>query len=176
MKVLILGLGNDLLSDDAIGLKVARAAQAQLAGEPAAPTADIEVRESSEMGLALLDEIAGADALVVIDAIRTGKAPPGHRHEMDTSRLGGLRGNSPHVLGVGDTLALGERLGLPMPRDVAILAIEVADTTTFGTELTSPVAMACGPAAARAIAIARAFSQPGRHTPEFRSAAAHIGG
>jgi hydrogenase maturation protease len=153
VKVLVLGLGNDLLADDGIGLQVARNVRERLAGER-----DITVRDSSEMGLALLDEIAGVEALVLVDSIQTGRAPPGHVHELCAGDLGGLRANSPHLLGIGDTLALGRLLGLPMPGCIRILGIEVSDTTTFGAELTPAVAAALQPAADRAAAAARAFA------------------
>lgn len=135
MKVLVLGLGNELRGDDAVGLLVAQAVRERLSGNAA-----IEVRASSEMGLALLDEIAGAEALVLVDSIQTGCVPPGHVHEFRGAELGGLRGRSPHVLGVGDTLALGKLLGEAMPCHVTIVAIEVGDTTEFRTGLSPAVA------------------------------------
>jgi hydrogenase maturation protease len=118
--VLVLGLGNDLLGDDAVGLHVARDVRSRLAG-----AAGCAVRETMEMGLALLDEIVGCEHLILVDAIETGKAPPGHIHEFDADALAGRRIAAPHFVGVVETLALGRTLGLTMPRDVRIFAIEV---------------------------------------------------
>jgi hypothetical protein len=47
-----------------------------------------------------------------------------------------LTGRTPHFLGVSETLALGRQLGLAMPEQVSIFAIEVADPFTLGTSLT----------------------------------------
>ncbi len=134
-SVLVLGLGNDLLTDDAVGLQVVRTAGPRLAGCPG-----IAVRETMEMGLALLDEIAGFDALVLVDSIQTGEAPAGHIHEIALAALAGRHNTAPHFVGVGETLALGGALGLPMPTRGRILAIEVTDPFTLGLCLTPTVA------------------------------------
>lgn len=142
-KILVLGLGNDLLTDDAVGLHVARAVRARLADEPG-----VAVRETMEMGLALLDEIAGFNALVLVDSIQTGTVPAGHIHEFDRRTLGaGRRITAPHFVGVAETLALGGTLGLAMPRAVRIIAIEVADPFTLGMRMTPALEQAVETAA-----------------------------
>jgi len=153
-KVLVLGLGNDLLADDAVGLHVARAAAASLAGEPG-----VVVRETMEMGLALLDEIVGFDALVIVDSIQTARAPAGHIHEFDLDALSSRRMSAPHFLGVAETLALGSRLGLAMPRRVRIVAVEVADPFTLAVRMTPQVEQSVDAAAARAGERARGLAR-----------------
>jgi hydrogenase maturation protease len=131
-QVLVLGLGNDILTDDAIGLNAVRQLRQELAGD-----ARIEVRETMEMGLALLDFMVGYRAVVIVDSIQTGSAPAGTIHEVDAAGLKQLTGRTPHFLGVGETLALGRELGLAMPAEVRIFAVEVEDPFTLGTEMTS---------------------------------------
>ena len=130
-RVLLLGLGNDILTDDAIGLHVVRQLQPQLADHP-----NIEVRETTEMGLALLDFMTGYSAAVIVDSIQTGRAARGTVHEFDGPALQQLTGRTPHFLGVGETLALGRQLGLAMPEQVKIFAIEVGDPFTLSTDIT----------------------------------------
>jgi hydrogenase maturation protease len=130
-RVLVLGLGNDILTDDAIGLNVTRGVAGALAGD-----GRVDVRETMEMGLALLDFIVGYDALVLVDSIQTGKAAPGHAHEVGEDALKLLPGPTPHFLGLGETIALGRRLGLKMPEQARIFAIEVEDPFTLGTRMT----------------------------------------
>ena len=130
-RVLLLGLGNDILTDDAVGLHVVHELQRELAGHPS-----IDVRETTEMGLALLDFITGYRAVVIVDSIQTGKAAPGSIHELDAAALNHLTGRTPHFVGVSETLALGRQLGLVMPEQVRIFAIEVEDPFTLGTSLT----------------------------------------
>ncbi len=130
-RVLLLGLGNDILTDDAIGLRVVRQLQPELAGHPT-----IEVRETTEMGLALLDFMTGYSAVIIVDSIQTDRAAPGTVHELDAAALQQLTGRTPHFLGVKETLALGRQLELAMPEQIRIFAIEVADPFTLSTALT----------------------------------------
>jgi hydrogenase maturation protease len=130
-RFLLLGLGNDILTDDAVGLHVVRQLRPMLVGR-----ASIDIRETTEMGLALLDFITGYRAVVIVDSIQTGKAPPGFLHELDASALNQLTGRTPHFVGVSETLALGRQLGLAMPEQVKIFAIEVEDPFTLGTDMT----------------------------------------
>jgi hydrogenase maturation protease len=129
-SVLLLGLGNDILTDDGVGLHVVRQLQSRLAGHPG-----IDVRETTEMGLALLDFITGYSAVVIVDSIQTGREAPGFVYELEAAALTQLTGRTPHFLGVSETLALGRQLGLPMPERVKIFAIEVEDPFTLGTAL-----------------------------------------
>ena len=130
-KVLLLGLVNDLLSDDAVGLRVAAVLRERLADHP-----EITVAQTAEMGLSLLDYVTGFDALVIVDAIQTAQAAPGFVHELDASDLPALPALAPHFLGVNEALALGRSLGLQVPSAVKIFAIEVADPFTLGAQLT----------------------------------------
>ena len=130
--LLVLGLGNDILTDDAVGLHVVQELQRELAGHPS-----IEFRETTEMRLALLDFITGYRAVAIVDSIQTGKEAPGFLHELDAAALNQLTGRTPHFVGVGETLALGKQLGLAMPEQVRVFAIEVEDPFTLGTALTA---------------------------------------
>jgi hydrogenase maturation protease len=136
-SVLVLGLGNDILTDDAVGLVIAREMRRRFADHP-----EVAVVDSCEMGLSLLDFIAGHRDLIVVDSVQSGRASPGHLHEVGEEDIKTLPGMSPHFLGVGEILALGRLLGLPMPGRVKLFAVEVADPFTLGTNLSETVALA----------------------------------
>lgn len=131
LKTLVLGLGNDLLTDDSIGLRLAADLQSHLTGTP-----NLTILQTAEMGLALLDFVVGFDQLVLIDAVQTRRVPPGFVHQVGHEDLHCVPLVAPHFLGIGELLALGAELGLPMPQLVTIFAIEVDDPYTVGTELT----------------------------------------
>jgi len=147
-------LGNDILCDDAIGLRVARAVEQQLAPDEA-----IDVRETEEMGLCLLDHISGYRDLVLVDSIQRGTLPAGSVHEIQADDLQTLPGSSPHFLGVGETLALGRELALPMPERVRIFAIEVEEPHRLSTEMTAALQRALPDLVQRVLAIARGLAQ-----------------
>ena len=130
-RSLLLGLGNDILTDDGIGLRVASEVRQRLAADN-----NITVLASSEMGLALLDLVVGFDNLVIVDAVQTGKAAVGFVHEIEATELQCSAPWSPHFVGIGEMLALGAALGLSVPKRVRIFAVEVGDPFTIGTALT----------------------------------------
>ncbi|MCP5523550.1 MAG: hydrogenase maturation protease [Verrucomicrobiales bacterium] len=146
-RTLVLGLGNDILRDDAVGLHVAGAVRSRLG-----VNAPVDVIEVCEMGLALLDLIVGYERLLIVDSVQTGQAPPGTIHIFDGNQVKTRRNGAPHFLGVGETLALGRHLGLEMPERVVVVAVEVEDPFTLGTELTPAVVQAVEPTVATVLA------------------------
>jgi hydrogenase maturation protease len=129
--ILLLGLGNDILSDDAVGLHVARAIRRRLSDLDG-----VEVHETMDMGLSLLDHIVDFETVFLVDAIQTGRVPPGHLHEFNCDDFRVLPTKSPHCLGIGEVLALGRELGMAMPSRVRILGVEVEDPFTIKTQIT----------------------------------------
>lgn len=135
--LLILGLGNDILTDDAVGLHVVRLLREELVQQP-----QLEIRETTEMGLALLDHLTGFRQAIIVDSIQTGRAEPGYVHRLGPESLQQLSGRTPHFVGVGETLAAGRQLGLEMPETVGIFAIEIADPFTVSASLSPSLTQA----------------------------------
>ena len=101
MNILILGLGNILLSDEGVGVRLVEA----LAERYALPEG-IEILDGGTSGMELLDDIANRDHLIVCDAINT-DAEPGTilcLRDDDIPALFRQR-LSPHQLGLADLLA-----------------------------------------------------------------------
>ena len=128
---LVLGLGNDILGDDAVGLRIARELQRLLP-----PEGNAEAVESAEMGLSLLDLIVGYQKLVLVDSVKSGRAPVGTIHDLPVNDLEILPLMAPHFFGIGEILSLGRQLALPMPRKVRVCAIEVEDPFTVRDTMT----------------------------------------
>lgn len=124
-------LGNDLIADDALGPEAAAALRAR--------GVSARVVESSEGGLALLDEVLGFEQLVVVDTVMTGGAPPGTVHVVSDDALPAVPGGAPHAVGLFEALALGRSLGLPVPTRVSVVAVEAADLVGIGRPMSPPV-------------------------------------
>ena len=133
-EVLVLGLGNVLMSDDAAGsLTVAR-----LAASVPAPKG-VAFRDGGTIGLGLLPEINDADAFIAVDAARFG-AVPGTLQvfegaDMDALLCGSKR--SAHEVALADLMgaaALQDRL----PARRALVAVE-PHSTVLGLAPTSAV-------------------------------------
>jgi hydrogenase maturation protease len=142
VKTLVLGLGNPLVSDDSVGLRVAAELKSRLAGRP-----EIEIDEDCRGGLRLMERLVGYDRAVVIDAICTG-APPGTIHRLAPDDLPTQRSASAHDVNLPTALALGRQAGLRLPEDrhIRLVGIEAEDILNFGE--------ACTPAVAAAVPLA----------------------
>lgn len=101
MRVVVLGLGNILLRDEGVGVRVIEA----LAGRYVLP-AGVEVVDGGTAGMDLLDTLAGCDHLLICDAVRTG-APPASVVKLAAAEVPALflTRFSPHQLGLADVLA-----------------------------------------------------------------------
>ena len=147
MRTLVLGMGNPILSDDAVGIRLARdmrafVEEASRGPSPAdpdtVPAVDF-IEDCSVGGLNLLDLVIGYDQLVVFDSIRTPGETPGTWHAMtgatfrETMNLGCV-----HDANFTTALELGRQMGahLPTPEDVHIFAVEISDNTTFSESMT----------------------------------------
>ena len=132
MKTLVLGLGNDLLADDAIGVLAARALADELG-------AVADVRETAEHGMALLDYFIGYERAILIDAVQTGSSPPGTVLELDPGQFSPVYAPSPHYAGLPEMLAVADQLELAFPDEFRVFAVEVADVLTLGGPMTPAV-------------------------------------
>ena len=134
MKTLVLGLGNPILSDDGVGIRVAHEVSNQL-NNPR-----VTVAETSAAGLSLLDSIVGYDKVIIIDAIQTKEGQVGQIYRMGSEDFSLTKHlSSPHQINLVTALELGKMLDLAMPQKISIFAVEARDITTFSEECTPEV-------------------------------------
>ncbi len=133
MQTLVLGLGNPILRDDGIGPRVARELEGKL-------IENVTVAETSLAGLNLLDLMVGYDKVIIIDAIKTDKGRPGRIYHLNVDDFQFTRhAASTHDINLATALELGKKMGLLLPQQIDILAIDVEETDHFGEELTPEV-------------------------------------
>ena len=137
MRILALGLGNDLYGDDGVGLHAVRLLRnAWTAGaQPAGTLDEVDFVECPVSGVALLDVIHGYDALMIIDTIIKDDPVTGRIRLLETTDVRDLPGPSPHYVSIPQTLALGKLLGLKMPVTVKIIAVEAKNLFRLGEGL-----------------------------------------
>jgi hydrogenase maturation protease len=137
VRVLVLGVGNPILSDDGVGIHVAREIKKRgLLG--------VDVEELAASGLELLDVVRGYDKVVIIDAIQTTKGEPGELYVLEEKDFEkSIHGSSPHGINIATALALGRKL-VPneMPKEVVFIAVEAEDLVNVSEKLTPKVAKA----------------------------------
>ena len=136
--MLVIGIGNELRGDDVAGLEVVR----RLRGEQG-----LTVREHHGEAIDLIDLWDGADAVVLVDAVRSG-AVPGTIHRVDASAEpvpAKLRRTSSHTIGLAEAVELGRTLRR-LPPTVVVYGVEGARFAA-GAAPTAAVARAIDPAA-----------------------------
>jgi hydrogenase maturation protease len=133
-RAVVVGLGNPLLTDDAVGLRAAELLAARLAG------AAVDVLQSSWGGMRFIDLLAGYDRAVIVDAIEWRRGPPGTIYRLTVDEaIPTTRAVSYHDLSLGSALALGRVLDIPLPTETVFFAVEAAETRAFGEQLTPAV-------------------------------------
>ncbi len=135
MHTKIVGMGNPIITDDAIGVRLVRGLHERL-GEIEGV---IWIEECSVGGLNLLDVVGDCDRLIVVDSLKTRGAGPGDWHRFTAVDLRPtLNLSSVHDANFATALALGRRLGIPLPRDeeIHIFGVEIIDNTSFGEQMT----------------------------------------
>ena len=154
----VLCLGNELVSDDAMGIVAARRLCRRLADVgapvPPGPSLDhavtvrafelpraglVEVVATALTGMYLLESVVGAARLIVLDTVVTGASEPGTVGAQQEGDQAGPRGGTPHDIRRRGPLALAPALGLDVPDDVVIVAVEAGDYMTVGGAMTAPV-------------------------------------
>jgi hydrogenase maturation protease len=153
MRTLIVGLGNPILSDDGIGIRVAQAVRERL-GET-----DVEFLEASLGGLRLAEQLEGYDCVILIDAIQTrgqgslsGGGVPGAIYRLTLDDIPSYNADGAHDASLKTALQLVRQQGgkIPDADAVAIIAIEAVNMLDFGETLT-PAVQAAIPAAVQAV-------------------------
>jgi hydrogenase maturation protease len=118
MNALIIGLGNDYRSDDAVGRVVARKLQAEsLDG--------VRILEETGEGATLIEVWRGADFVILIDAVHSG-GEPGEIYRIDANRQQVPRSFfrcSTHAFSVAEAVEMARALG-QLPRRLIIYGIE----------------------------------------------------
>jgi hydrogenase maturation protease len=144
-RTVVLGLGNPVLCDDAVGLRVVAELKHLLADQP---IPGVDVLASTRAGFELLDLLRGYSSAVIVDALDLPAAVPGRIRRLKPDDVrGSARLTNQHELGIGAVFALAERLGIGMPDDVQIVAVETADARSMAEELTPAVAAIVAPLA-----------------------------
>jgi hydrogenase maturation protease len=130
MRALVLGVGNTLLSDEGVGVRVVE----RLAADWELPEGVAAV-DGGTAGMALLDDLAGADHLIVVDCARLDAAPGTVRvFEGEAAPAFFQQRISPHQIGLCDLLAGAALIGA-LPKGLTLIAVE-PQSMALGLELT----------------------------------------
>lgn len=131
----ILCLGNELVRDDGAGIRIGRI----LMGLPL--PAEIRVELAPHLGFDLLDVVASADRVVLVDAMSTGRAP-GTCVVLDGQAIEryGAGSSASHTIGIAELMELARKLSPERPAaTLHFVGVEGFAFTDYGTEMSPEV-------------------------------------
>jgi hydrogenase maturation protease len=130
---LVLGIGNLIMTDDGVGVRVVHLLQERFRFPE-----QVKVMDGGTLGLDLLHYLEGVRRLLVVDAVETG-GPPGTLVRLigDEINIAFRTKLSPHQMGLQDLLLVAELQGFA-PEEMVLLGVQPAEIG-MGTELSATV-------------------------------------
>ncbi|GFE57463.1 HyaD/HybD family hydrogenase maturation endopeptidase [Geobacter sp. AOG1] len=134
MSTLVLGIGNLIMTDDGVGVRVVQRLQREYRFPP-----EVKILDGGTLGLDLLPWLEGVGQLLMVDAVETGWEPGTVVRLVGEELPIALKTKlSPHQMGLQDLLAVAELQGFS-PREMVLWGVQPA-VLEMGMELSLPVA------------------------------------
>ena len=136
IKTVIVGLGNPILADDGVGIKVAEELRTLIGHRD-----DVDVNQAYAGGLRIMDVVMGYDKAIIIDAMLNQNGVPGEIRKFGLEDFAATKNLfSTHDMDLNSAFELAKITGYKVPNEVIIWGIEALDILTFSEELTEVVA------------------------------------
>lgn len=133
---MILGLGNDILTDDGIGVKLVRELQKVI------HQAHIAFHTCALGGLEILELISDFDRVIIVDAIMTRDGIPGTIvHLTPANYQETLHLSNYHDVSFLVLLEFAKQIEIPKPEQIDILAIEIVEDLSFSSDFSPQIAL-----------------------------------
>ena len=134
-ETLILGIGNDILTDDGVGPKLCDFLKEKYKNKP------IQFEKLNVGGLEILEFIQGYETVIFIDAIKTVNGQIGDVYLFTPDNFK----ETLHLSNLHDTsfitaLELGKSLDFKIPENMYIIAIEIKEDMVFSEYFTEELA------------------------------------
>lgn len=139
-RTIVVGLGNPILGDDGVGWRVAQALsqESDLARE-------VEVDCLALGGLSLMERLVGYERAIIVDAICTREAPPGHVRCFPLEALPDPctgHTTAAHDVSLQTALRVGRAMGAALPEEIIVVAVEAEHVYDFSETLSPAIAAA----------------------------------
>ena len=138
MKTIVLGIGNQILGDDGVGIHVANEVKKQI------DNLNITVDEAITGGMNLLDLLLGYDKAILIDAVKSDDSSHGKVTRIDISDFNTMHSCNPHDVSLIEAIDMAKKLGESrIPKEIIIIGIMMKQIPCeFGETLSNEIAAA----------------------------------
>lgn len=143
-STLLVGLGNPILGDDGVGWRIVKQVEKAYQQDRANGSnfREVDFEFLSLGGLSLMEHMEGYEDVIVVDSILTKSRPHGTIYSLPLSGLPDF--SAGHTTAIHDTslanaLKVGRTMGMVLPEDVWVVAVEAEYVFDFSEELSPPV-------------------------------------
>lgn len=138
MKIVVVGLGNPVLTDDAAGIRISEALREKIANKiPGSVT--VQIFQDEVGGWDIIDLAEGFDILILVDAMTDPALKPGELKWYPHGAFSSIRLSGIHSMDVFTALDFAKKHGVKVPEKVLVLGVGVNDILTFSEQLTPEV-------------------------------------
>ena len=134
MSMIIIGIGNPLMGDDAIGILTVEELRKVSNGT------DVIFATAQFSGIPLAEMLIGHERAVIIDSIIRADASYGELYRIKYTKGSNHHPESMHTIGIVDAMGVLERHGAKMPNVISIYAINIGHEQVVSNELSDEIA------------------------------------
>ena len=132
--IMVLGLGNEVLGDEGLGLKIVEDLKYSFSFP------NLNYVKATRGGLEIIDYIKDYNEVVIVDTIATSKGQPGDIYYFTPENYREtLHLSSSHDVNFQTAIKTGEALGFNMPGKIDIIAIEIIHDLELGQQFSNNI-------------------------------------
>lgn len=135
MKTIILGVGNQILGDDGVGIHVVNEVKKQIKNP------NITIDDAITGGMNLLDLIVGYDKAIIIDAVKSDHGEHGKVKRIPLSDFNTMHSCNPHDVSLMQAIEMAKKMGeKKIPKEIIIIGVMMKNIPCeFGEELSKKI-------------------------------------
>lgn len=133
-NTLILGLGNEILTDDGIGIKIIHHLNKKIDNE------SIIYHTASCGGLEIVEMMDGYTTVIIIDAIKTKEGTPGEVYHLTQEHFKqSMHVSNFHDISFLTAIEFCKQAGMKIPDTIHIIAIEIIEDLVFSNSFSAEI-------------------------------------
>jgi hydrogenase maturation protease len=140
MKTIILGVGNQILGDDGVGIHIVN----ELKKRIQLPNSNITIEEAVTGGMNLLELLLGYDKAIIVDAVKTDNEENGEVKRIPLNNFSTMHSCNPHDVTLMEAIEMAKKMGEDqIPREIVVIGIMMKEIPCeFGEKLSDKIAAA----------------------------------
>jgi hydrogenase maturation protease len=138
MKTIILGVGNQILGDDGVGIHIANEIKKQI-NNP-----EITIDEAVTGGMNLLELLLGYDKAIIIDAVKSNNGENGEVKRIPLNDFSTMHSCNPHDVSLIEAIEVARKMGEDrIPKEIIVIGVMMKNIPCeFGEKLSDNIAAA----------------------------------